>query len=89
MDENVKEKTENENAGDFAAISVQNTANPEGWQPDLLEKGKAANGDKSGQPLSADAVREARGREIGLMADHGMYDIVARVRQACEGQVAR
>ena len=36
------------------------------------------NGLKSGQPLPGDAVREVRGREIGLMADHGMYDIVAR-----------
>ena len=33
---------------------------------------------KSGQPLPEDAVREARGREIGLMADHGMCDIVER-----------
>ena len=48
-------------------------------------------GHKSGQPLPEDAVREARGREIGLMADHGIYDIVARgarTRQAGEGQVA-
>ena len=34
-------------------------------------------GHKSGQPLPEDAVREAMGREIGLMADHGMNDIVA------------
>ena len=34
-------------------------------------------GHKSGQPLPEDAVREARGREIGLMADHEVYDIVA------------
>ena len=36
-------------------------------------------GHKQGQPLLEDAVREARGRENGLMADHGTYDLVARV----------
>ena len=44
-------------------------------------------GHKSGQPLPEDAVREARGREIGLMADHGMYDIVAR--GAARGKLVR
>ena len=44
----------------------------------LLEKGTFVYGHKSGQPPSCeDAVREARGREIGPMADHGMCDIVA------------
>ena len=35
-------------------------------------------GHKSSQLLPEDTVREARGREIGLMADHGVSDIVAR-----------
>ena len=48
------------------------------WQPELLVKGTIMYGHKSGQPLPEDAVREARGREIGLMATHGMYGIVAR-----------
>ena len=48
------------------------------WQPELLEKGTIMYGHKPGQPLPEDAVREACGREIGLMATHGMYGIVAR-----------
>ena len=59
MDENVKEKTETENAGGFAAISVHNAAKPEGWQPKLLERGKVVCGHKSGQLLPEDATREA------------------------------
>ena len=86
-DENMKDGIENENAGGLAAISVHNVANPDGWQPELLEKGKVVYGHKSGQPLPEDAVREARGREIGLMADHGMYDIVAR--GAARGKLVR
>ena len=58
-----KEKTENENAGGLAA-SVHNAANPEGWQPEMLEKGEVVYGHKSGQPLPEDEIREARGREI-------------------------
>ena len=68
---------ENDNAG----------ANPDGWQPDLLEKGTIVYGHKSGQPFPEDAVREARGREIGLMTDHGRYDIVAR--GAARGKLVR
>ena len=41
--------------------------------------------DKSGQPLSEDAVRD--GRETGLRADHEMYDIVAR--GAAQGKLVR
>ena len=74
VNENMKGETENVNSGSFAAIPVHKAANPDGCQPELLEKGTIVHGYKSGQPL----VREARGREIGLMADHGMYDIVAR-----------
>ena len=70
-DENVKEKTENENAS---------VVNSEGWQPELLKRGKVVYGHKLGQPLPEDAVCEARGCEIRLTADHGMYDIVARTR---------
>ena len=40
---------------------------------------------KSGQPLPEGAVREVR--EIGLMADHGMYDIGER--GAARGQLVR
>ena len=29
---------ENVNAGSLAAISLHNAANPDGWQPELLEK---------------------------------------------------
>ena len=75
------------NAGSLAAISVDNAANPDGWQPELLQKGTIVYGHKSGQPLPEDAVGEARGREIGLMADHGMYDIVAR--GAARGKLVR
>ena len=64
-DENVKDETENENAG--------------GWQPELIEKGKVVYGRKS--------LCEARGREIGLTADHGMYDIVPR--SAARGKLVR
>ena len=42
---------------------------------------------KKGLPLSEDAVREARGREVGLVADHGVYDIVAR--GAARGKLVR
>ena len=45
-------------------------------------------GHKSRQLLPEDTVREARGREIGLMADHRVYDIVARGK-AGESQVVR
>ena len=38
---------------------------PDGWQPELLEKGKVVCGHKSGQPLPEDAVREAHRGEIG------------------------
>ena len=44
-------------------------------------------GHQSGQPLLEDAVCYARGRDIGLMADHGRYDIVAR--GAAQGKSAR
>ena len=84
MNENM---IENVNAGSLAAISVLHAANPDGWQAELLEKGTIVYGHKSGQPLPEDAVREARGREIGLMADHGMYDIVAR--GAARGKLVR
>ena len=83
----MKEKTENGNAGGLAAISVHYTANPDGWQPKLLEKGKVVNWHKSGQLLLEDAVCEARGREIGLMAVHGLYDIGAR--SAARGKFVR
>ena len=50
-------------------------------------------GHKSVQPLPEHAAREARGREIGLKADHGMCDLVARVaargKLASKAQVAR
>ena len=46
MDENMKEKIENENAGGLAAISLHNAANPNGWQPELPEKGKVVCGHK-------------------------------------------
>ena len=69
----MKEKTENENADGLAAIPVHNAANLKGWQPELL-----VHGQKSGQPLPENAVREAQGREFRLMADHGTYDIAAR-----------
>ena len=72
MNENMRGEIENVNDGSLAAISVPHAANPDGWQPELLEKGTIVCGHKSGQPLPEDAVREARGREIGLMADHGM-----------------
>ena len=78
MNENIRGEIGNVNDGSLAAIIVQNVANPDGWQPELLEKGTIVCAHKSGQPLLEDAVREARSREIGLMADHGMYDIVAR-----------
>ena len=74
-------ETENVNAGSLAAISAHNAANPDGWQPELLEKGTIVYGYMSGQPLPEDAVREARGREIGLVADHGMYYTFARGAQ--------
>ena len=83
-DENMKDEIENENAGGLAAISVHTAANPEVWQPELLEKGRVVHGPKSGQPLPEDAVREARGREIGLMADHGMC-----TRSAARGKLVR
>ena len=83
----MKEKTEHENAGGLDAISVRNATIPEGWQPELLEKREVVFVHKSGQPLPEDAVREARGREIGLMADHGRYDIVAR--SAARGKLVR
>ena len=76
--ENTRGETENVNVGSHAAIPVHNAANPDGWQPELLVKGTIVYGHQSGQPLPEHAVREARGREIGLMADHGMYDLVAR-----------
>ena len=70
-----------------AELSVHSAANRDGWQPQLLEKGTIVNGHQSGQPPPEDAVREARGREIGLMADHGMCDIV--VRGAARGKLVR
>ena len=87
MDENRSEKTESGNAGGLAAISGHHAANPDGWQREWLEKGKVVYGHQSGQPLPEDAVREARSREIGLMADHGMHDIVAR--SATRGKVLK
>ena len=66
---------------------MHNAANPDGWQPELLEKGAIAFGHKSGQPLPEHAVREARGHEIGLMAYHGMYNVVAR--GAARGKLVR
>ena len=59
-----EQKTEKENAGGFATISVRNAANVEGLQPELLEKS-----------------------DIGLMADNGMFDIVAR--GAARGKLVR
>ena len=78
VNENTRDGTEIVNAGSLAAISVHNAANPDWWQPELFEKGTIVHGNKSGQPLPEDAVCDARGREIGLMADHGMHDTVAR-----------
>ena len=68
---------------------MRNAANPEGWQPELLEMGEVVHVDtSSGQPFFAkDVVREARGREIGLLADHGMYDLVAQ--GAARGKLVR
>ena len=89
MDENVKEKTENENAGDFCGHFGAEHGESRGLAARLAREGQ---GRQWGQVGSASFCRcGPRGtrREIGLMADHGMYDIVARVRQACEGQVAR
>ena len=74
-------------SGSLAAISVHNAANLDGWQAELPEKGTNVYGHKSGQPLPEDAVREARGRDIGLMVDHGMHDIVAR--GAARGKLVR
>ena len=39
VNENMRGETENVNAGSLAAISAHNAANPDGWQPELLEKG--------------------------------------------------
>ena len=78
MNENMSGETENVHAGSLAAISVHNAADPDGWQTELLAKGTIVCGHTSGQPLPEDAVHETRGREIALMADNGMYDIVAR-----------
>ena len=44
VNENMRGETENVNAGSFAAISVHNAANPDGWQPELLEKGTIVYG---------------------------------------------
>ena len=74
MNENTRGETENVNVGSHAAITVHNAANPDGWQSEVLEKGTIVYGHKSVQPLPEHAVREARGREIGLMADHGRYE---------------
>ena len=87
INENTRCEVESEDDGSLAAISVHNAANPDGWQPELLEKSTIVYGHKSGQPLPEDAVRGARGREIGLMADHGMCDIV--VRGAARGKLLR
>ena len=51
MDENGREKIEHGIAGGFAATSVRNAASTEGWQPQLLDKGKVVFGHKSGRPL--------------------------------------
>ena len=83
--ENMKDELENVNAGGLTATSVHSAANPVGLQPELLGKGKDVYGHKSGQPLPEDAVRGARGREIGLMTDHGMYD----ARGAARGKLVR
>ena len=77
--ENMRGETENVNVGSHAAIPVHNAANPDGWQPELLEKGTIVYGHKSVQPLPEHAAREPRGHKIRLMADHGMCDLVARV----------
>ena len=52
-----------------------------------LDGRKVVCGHKSGQPHPEDAVREARGREIGLVADHGMHDSVPR--GAARGKLVR
>ena len=72
VNENTRDETENVNAGSFAAISVHNAANLDGWQPELLEQGTMVYGHKAGQLFLEIAVRDARVREIGLMADHGI-----------------
>jgi hypothetical protein len=48
----------------------------EGWQPDVVPEGIPVYGHKSGLELPREAVRAGREREIGLMSDHGMYDVV-------------
>ena len=79
VNENMRFEIENVNAGSIAAISVHNAA----------REANVLDGHKLGQPLPEDAVREARGREIGMMADHGVYDIVARgaARGAARGKL--
>ena len=87
VNESMRGETENVNAATLVAISVHDAANPDGCQPELLEKDTIVYGHMSGQPLLEDAVREARGRVICLMADHGRYDIVAR--GAARGKLVR
>ena len=44
VNENTRGEIESENDGSNAAISVNNAANPDGWQPELLEKGTIVYG---------------------------------------------
>ena len=62
-------------------------ANPDGWQPEMLEKDEVVYGHKSRQLLLEDAVGEAHGHEIGVMVEHGVYDTVAR--SAARGKFVR
>ena len=68
VNESMRGETENVNAATLVAISVHDAANPDGCQPELLEKDTIVYGHMSGQPLLEDAVREARGRVVAISA---------------------
>ena len=72
---------------DIVNITVYNAASPEGWHPVVLAKGAVVYGHTSGQLLPEDGVRDARGRELGLMTDHGMFDIALRAT-LCQHRLA-
>ena len=53
----------------------------------ILMVGSQSCSSRARSCVPEEAVREARGREIGLMGDHGMYDIFAR--GAARGKLVR
>ena len=78
-DGNGKEKAENGSAGGLSGHFGAQRGEPRGvGSPSCSTRARKSMGTSWGQLLSEGAVRETRGREIGLMADHRMYDIVAR-----------